>query len=114
GIGLGAGEADGGEHQVEQAAGGADEGLAALVLLAPRRLAHDHHAGGRVAVGKDGVAGAVPELAVGVGGDGGRKRREVGRGGGRRLGDRDGVGPGVLRRSRGGGGWPDGRRRRRL
>ena len=45
-------EPDGRQHAVEQLPARADEGLAAPVLLGPRRLADQHQPGGRAAVGE--------------------------------------------------------------
>ena len=64
-------QADGRQHAVEQLAGAADEGLALQILVAARRLAHQHDAGIRVAVGEAQVGGGLLQRA----GIEGRKRR---------------------------------------
>ena len=84
-------QADGGEHQVEQLARAADEGQALDVLVAPRRLAHDHHPCPGHPIGEDDVARAAAELAMGIGGDRGPERGEVRGGRGRGSRGLDGV-----------------------
>ena len=86
-------EPDGGEHPVEKLAAGADEGQAAAVLLAARRLADEDHPGGGAAFAENQVGrglgqGAAVEAGeqgaellqcrgIRGGGDGGRNRRAV-------------------------------------
>src|SRR5262249_15297169 len=52
-VGRSAVEPDGGQHAVQKLARAADEWKRLQVLLASRRFAHEHHAGLRIAVGKN-------------------------------------------------------------
>ena len=63
-VGARAVEPDRRDHAVEQFSGAADEGEALQVLLHARRLADEHHARLRVAVGEDEVGGGEAEVAA--------------------------------------------------
>jgi len=62
-------EADPAEEFVEQLACLADEGLALLVLVEPRRLADEHQVGARIADAEDDLRPAFGQPALRTGGD---------------------------------------------
>ena len=79
-VDLGAVEPDRRQHAVEQLAGAADERQALDVLVAARRLADEHHARLRIAVGEHQAArGGVQRAAVEAVEHGAQRRRGLAR-----------------------------------